>query len=52
MEDILADIEHLLNVYNKDGQDGYSAFSIDPNERSNVEEMCEAIERLKGYVNV
>lgn len=44
-------IERLLELYDKDGRDGYSAFSIDPNESENVKDVCEAIENLRRYVN-
>lgn len=52
MDDLISAVKNLLVLYEKDGKDGYTAFSIDPNERSNVAEMCKAIEALKSFVSV
>jgi hypothetical protein len=43
-------LKKLLELFDKDGEGGYSAFSIDPNERRQVMELCNAIEALRGEI--
>lgn len=52
MSKILEDIRRLLELYDNDGKDGYSAFTIDPNEYDHLRAMCDAIETLRRYVDV
>lgn len=50
--DLQTKIAHLISLYDNDGNNraGWSAFSSDPNDRSEVDAMCAAIEALRPFI--